>query len=210
MLKKIYLSPLGYIISFIQNILAFIQQPFMVYGVYNHVQKKFMKISRISSSVKIISKKKLDIADNVWVGHYSFLDASNGITIGRGVQTGPYVSIFTHSSHMTIRLLGEHYLQSDNRVGYIDGEVIIGDYTFIGTSSIIFPGVVIGKGCLIKAGSVVTRSIPDYAVVSGNPATVIGSVLDMDEKYFHNKKVQENYFDKQIIHDWQKNKQMEH
>lgn len=202
MLKKIYLSPLGYIISLIQNILAFVQQPFMVYGFYNKVQKRFMKLTRISSGTKILSKGQLDIEDNVWIGHYCLLDASNGVEIGKGVQTGPFVSIFSHSSHISIRLLGENYLQSDERVGYVDGKVVIGEYSFIGTSSAIFPGVTIGKGCLIKAGSIVTKSIPDFSIVAGNPAVVTGSVLDMDKKYFLNKVVQENYFDKEIIEEW--------
>jgi acetyltransferase-like isoleucine patch superfamily enzyme len=204
MLKKIYLSPLGYIISFLQNIFAFIQQPFMVYGFYNKVQRKFMKLTRVSSSVKIISKTKLDISNNVWIGHYSMLDASNGIKIGKGVQTGPFVSIFSHSSHISIRLLGKSYLQSNERIGYIDGKVVIGDYSFIGTSTTILPNVIIGKGCLIKVGSVITQSVPDYSIVSGNPATIEGSVFEIDEMYFNDKVVQENYFDKQIIENWQK------
>ncbi len=202
MLKIIYLSPLGYIISLIQNILAFVQQPFMVYGFYNKVQKRFMKLTRISSSAKILSKGWLDIEDNVWIGHYSLLDASNGIEIGKGVQTGPFVSMFSHSSHISIRLLGENYLQSDERIGYVDGKVIIGEYSFLGTSSVIFPGVTIGRGCLIKAGSIVSKSIPDFSIVGGNPAVVTGSVLDLDKKYFHDEIVQENYFDREIIEKW--------
>ena len=202
MLKKIYLSPLGYLISLIQNILAIAQRPFMVYGFHNKVQKRFMKLTRISSSAKILSKEKLDIDNNVWIGHYSLLDASNGVEIGKGVQAGPFVSIFSHSSHVSIRLLGENYLQSDERIGYVDGKVTIGEYSFIGTSSVIFPGVTIGKGCLIKAGSVVTKSIPDFSIAAGNPAVVTGSVLDMDEKYFHDKIVQRNYFDQEIMVTW--------
>ncbi len=211
MLKKIYLSPLGYIISFIQNVLAFVQQPFMVYGFYNKVQKRFMKLTRISSTTKVLSKGRLDIENNVWIGHYSLLDASNGIQIGKGVQTGPFVSIFSHSSHISIRLLGENYLQTDGRIGYVDGKVVIGEYSFIGTSSVIFPGTTIGKGCLIKAGSIVTKSIPDFSIVAGNPAIITGSVLDIDEKYFHDEIVQKNYFDKEIMGKWiNKNKDKDH
>ena len=202
MLKKIYLSPLGFVISFIQNILAFIQQPFMVYGFYNRMQKKFMKLTRISSTVKVIEKNKLDISDNVWIGHYSILDASGGIQIGEGVQTGPFVSIFTHSSHISIRLMGKKYLESKERIGLKKQKIIIGEYSFIGTSSTIFPGVLIGKGCLVKAGAVLTKSYPDYSIISGNPATVTGSVLKIDEKYFPDKVVQESYFDKDVIGRW--------
>lgn len=202
MLKKFYLSPLGYAISFVQNVLAFLQQPFMVYGFYNKVQKRFMKLTRISSSVKILSRGRLDIEDNVWIGHYSLLDASNDIEISKGVQIGPFVSIFSHSSHISIRLLGENYLQSDERIGYVEGKVIIGEYSFIGTSSVIFPGVKIGKGCLVKAGSVITKSIPDFSIVAGNPAIVTGSTLDIDKRYFDDEFVQKNYFDREIIENW--------
>ena len=204
MLKKIYLSPLVNVISFLQNLIAIVQQPFMVYGFYNSVQKKFMKLTRVSSNVKILSRKNLDMDENVWIGHYSLLDASNGIKIDQGVQTGPYVSVFSHSSHISIRLLGNNYLQSDKRIGYIDGKVEIGAYTFIGTMSAIFPGVTIGKGCLIKAGSVVTKSIPNFSIVSGNPAIVTGNVLDMDTKYFQNEVIQKSYFDQTIIEEWMK------
>jgi len=199
MLKKIYLSPLGYIISFIQNIFAIFHQPFMVYGYYNRIEKNFMKYTRISSNTKIMSNDMLDIKDGVWIGHYSLIDASNGVKIGKCVQTGSHVSIFSHSSHNSIRLLGDSYLSSDERVGYINSCVSIGDYTFIGTGSIIFPGTTIGKGCLVKAGSILTKTYPDYSIISGNPAKVVGSVIDMDKQYFTDKAVQENYFDKEII-----------
>lgn len=202
MLKKIYLSPIGYLISTFQNILSFFHEPFMVYGFYNRVQKKFMKHTRISSCSKIMNKNFFDVEDNVWIGHYSLLDASNGLKIGKNVQTGSHISIFSHSSHYSIRLLGDIYLNIDDRIGYIVGKVNIGDYTFIGSGTIIFPNVSIGKGCLIKAGSVVTNSFPDYALISGNPAIQIGVTTELDEKYFKEKTVQENYFDKEIIKNW--------
>ena len=147
----------------------------------------------------MVSKSKLDIGDDVWVGHYCVLDASNGLDIGKGVQTGSHISIYTHSSHISIRLLGESYLSSDDRIGYINGAISIGEYTFIGDSSIIFPGVDIGRGCLIKAGSIVNSSIPDFSIVSGSPAKVVGCVTDLDKKFFDNKMVKNTYFDKNLL-----------
>ncbi len=199
MLKRIYMSPLGYLISLIMNAVSFLQQPFMVYGFYNRVQKKFMKNTRISSSTKFISKHNLDIGDNVWIGHFCVIDASNKIKIGTGVQTGSHVSIYTHSSHISVRLLGKSYLSSDKRVGYVKGSVSIGDFAFIGDSTIVFSGVSIGKGCLIKAGSIVTRSMPEFSVVAGIPAKVVGSVLDIDDKYLTDPSVKESYFAPEII-----------
>ena len=51
--------------------------------------------------------------------------------------------------------------------------IIIGDDVWIGTCSIVLPGVKIGKGSVVGAGSVVTKDVPDYCVVAGNPARII-------------------------------------
>ena len=204
MLKIIYSSPIGYLISISMNILSIFHKPFMVYGFYNLVTKKFQKNTRVSSSTKLISRSKLDIGGDVWVGHYCVLDASNCLKIGRGVQTGSHISIYTHSSHISIRLLGESYLSSNDRIGYIDGAISIGEYTFIGDSSIIFPGVDIGKGCLIKAGSIINSSIPDFSIVSGSPARVVGCSIDLDKKFFDDDIVKNAYFDKDLLKDYKK------
>lgn len=55
----------------------------------------------------------------------------------------------------------------------VDSFVRIGRGSFIGVHSVILPNVSIGRGCVIGAGSVVTKSIPDYCVVSGAPAHVV-------------------------------------
>ncbi len=199
MLKKLYMSPFGYLISLIQNLISIVHKPFMVYGFYNNVQKRFFKYTRISSNTKVLEKNKLDLDDYVWIGHYSLLDASNNIEINKGVQTGSHISIFTHSSHNSIRLLGEAYISLNSRIGYVSGAVKIGEFTFIGSYSIIFPGVTIGKGSLIKAGTIVTSSFPDYSIIAGNPACKVGSTIDLDKKYFDNEIVKENYYCKELI-----------
>jgi acetyltransferase-like isoleucine patch superfamily enzyme len=52
-------------------------------------------------------------------------------------------------------------------------QIYIGDETWIGANAVILPGVFIGKHCVVAAGSVVTRNIPSYSVVAGNPARII-------------------------------------
>jgi virginiamycin A acetyltransferase len=52
-------------------------------------------------------------------------------------------------------------------------EIIIGNDVWIGNGSILLPGVKIGNGAVIAAGSVVTKDVPDYAIVGGNPANII-------------------------------------
>jgi acetyltransferase-like isoleucine patch superfamily enzyme len=206
--RIIYFSIVGRLISFVQNLLSVFSRPFMVYGYQSDQNRKFLKYTRISSSTTILNKENLNIEDNVWVWHYSILDASNGITIGKGCQIGAWVGIFTHSSHIAIRLYGgDSFIKTNlkERLGYIKAPVSIGEYSFIGARSIIMPGVQIGKGCLVAAGSIVTKSMPDYSVIVGNPAVIKGCTKDLDKKYFVNEIIRNNYFDMEVIEDFMKN-----
>lgn len=200
-LKKIYIGPLGMPIHFILFIIGRIFKPFMIYGYYDKSKKKFQKFTRISSTAVLSDNKKISIGDHCWIWHHSILDGSNGISIGEGVQIGAWVGIFTHSSHIAIRLHGRNYLKVDKheRVGYIRGAVSIGDYTFIGAGAKILPGVKIGKGCVISAGAMVTKNVPDYSIAAGNPAKVIGSTMDLDKKFLDAESIKEQYFDQQVI-----------
>lgn len=55
-------------------------------------------------------------------------------------------------------------------------DILIGDDTWLGTGSIILPGVSIGEGSIVGAGSVVTRDVPPYTIVAGVPARVVRSL----------------------------------
>lgn len=56
--------------------------------------------------------------------------------------------------------------------------VLIKREAFVGVNSIISPGVTVGQYALVAAGSVVTKDVPDYAIVAGNPAKIIGDVRE--------------------------------
>lgn len=89
------------------------------------------------------------------------------LRIGDNVMMGPDVTILTHT-HNIERTDIPMGLQ-----GSIVKEVIIGNDVWIGMRSIIMPGVTIGNGAVIGAGAVVTKDVPDYAIVGGVPAKVI-------------------------------------
>jgi acetyltransferase-like isoleucine patch superfamily enzyme len=199
LLKKFYLSKYGFVLSFLANLIANIQKPFMVYGIYDSDTKEFRKFTRISSSVKIMNKKNLKLADHVWIWHYSIVDATEGIEIEEGVQIGAYVGIFTHGSENSIRLLGKRFVDILNheRVGYTRGGIKIGKYTFVGAGATILPGVTIGKGCLIAAGAIVNKDIPDYSIVVGSPGQVKGSTLNLDERFLRESDFSDSYYDSQ-------------
>jgi len=64
--------------------------------------------------------------------------------------------------------------------GYSRGEIVVGEKSWIGAGAVILDGVRIGRGVIVGAGSVVTKNIPDYAVVAGVPAKVIRIREDKD------------------------------
>lgn len=92
------------------------------------------------------------------------------VRIGRDVMIGPDVMIYA---------LGHQTARTDVPMidqGFVEpSEVTIGDDVWVGARSIILPGVVIADGVIVGAGSVVTKSVPPYTLVAGNPARVVRS-----------------------------------
>ncbi len=153
----------------------------MVYG-YIDRNGVYLKRTRISNTAHIFAEDRLVIEDNVFVGHFSVLDATFGLTIEEGCQIGFFTGIFTHSSHDAIRLYGKAYMDVVEKVAYHTAPVHIGAYTFIGAHATISPGTVLGKGCIVSAYSLVSGTFPDFSIISGNPAKVVGSVQEKDRR----------------------------
>ena len=144
---------------------------------------QFLPHVRISESTVISFPVNLNLADNLFIGHYNFIEASHGISIEEGVQITNYCSILTHSSHVSIRLYGKSYLGKKDPIGYKKGPVSIGCYTFVGPHVTIMPNTTIGKGSLVAAYSLLKGDYPDFSIIAGNPAQVVGDTREMDKKY---------------------------
>ena len=155
--------------------------PRMRTGLYHN--GVLLKDVRISESTVLSFPKYLILEENIFIGHYNFIEASNGITIEEGVQLTNYISVLSHSSHISIRLYGAHYRKHKDLIGYKKGTVHIGKYCFIGPHATIMPGTKIGKGSLVAAYSFVKGEFPDFSIIGGNPAKVIGSTKDLDKSY---------------------------
>ncbi len=201
MFRKLYLSPFGYVISFMLRLFSWVHKPFMVYGYRNRKTGKFQKHTRISSSAKLLNKKNIDLADNIWIGHYCLVDGTGGVSLGEGVQLSSHTVVYSHSSQDAIRILGKHFMEieASQRPGYKLRPVTIGDYTFVGTSSVILPGSAIGKGCIIGAGSVVNGTIPDFAIAVGNPAKIVGDTRKRDSERFKELIDTEKYYEPGVL-----------
>jgi len=189
-LRKIYLSPLARFVSLIQNFLSFFHKPFMVYGYKNKVIQKFQKHTRISSSAILMSRENINIDDHVWVWHYTIIDGTAGVKIGKGCHIGGYVGIFSHGSHNSLRYMGTEYIYTpyQERKGYIFGPIFIGEFSFVGAGSKILPGVNIGKNCIVASNAVVSSDVEDFQIVGGIPAKVIGDTRDVDKKFLESIK----------------------
>lgn len=150
-------------------------------------QGKALPHTRISPAACIEHEDRLVLGDHVYIGPFNFIEASGGITLEDGVQITSHVAIVTHSSHRALRLLGEHYVDGPAadgapRPGWIAGPVHVGAWSFIGPHSLIEAGTRIGRGSIVCAGSFVRGSFPDFAVLDGRPARVVGDAREGDEK----------------------------
>jgi len=106
------------------------------------------------------------------------------ITIGNGVTISSNIRILTHD--WAVDTVYHSFATADESkrpFGRLQ-KVEIGDFSFIGTDSVIMPGCKIGKGVIVGAGSVVRGKIPDFSIVIGNPAKVIGDSRDYCKKFF--------------------------
>lgn len=108
------------------------------------------------------------IGKKCWIGPFTLLDGSGGLTIGDYCHISAGVQIYTHD---TIK-----WVLSGGRQPYERNCTAIGDCCHIGSMSIIMKGVNIGDHCVIGANSFVNKDIPPYSVAVGSPARIIGSV----------------------------------
>lgn len=114
------------------------------------------------------------IGDDVSIGSNAmFMSARARVVIGNHVMFGPNVSIIT-GDHRT-DILGRYMITitNDEKRPGDDRDVVLEGDNWIGASAIILKGVRIGRGAVVAAGAIVTRDVPPYAIVGGNPARLI-------------------------------------
>jgi len=128
---------------------------------------------------------KITIGQNTFIGA-SHLVCSKAITIGNDVLIAWGSTIVDHNSH-TIRFSHRkddvgNWLHGEKDWSNVQrGEVVIKDKAWIGFNSIILKGTTIGEGSIIGAGSVVTKDVPSWTIVAGNPAKIIREIPE-DER----------------------------
>lgn len=121
------------------------------------------KGSAIHMHLKLYNPFNIVIGEDSIVGEGTVLDGRDKLVIGNHVDIASEVMIYN----------AEHDVKDPNFKA-ISAPVIIEDYVFIGPRAIVLPGVTLKKGCVVGAGAVVTKDIPEYSIVGGVPAKHIG------------------------------------
>lgn len=123
---------------------------------------------------------KISIGDNCFVGDHSRIWSGDSVIIGNNVLISHDVNIIDTNSHeinITERVSAYKKLmkegQPSEKGSIITKPIVIKDDAWINFNSIILKGVTIGKGAIVAAGSVVSKDVPDYSIVAGNPAKVV-------------------------------------
>ncbi len=124
---------------------------------------------QISRGFDFICPERISIGDHVYIGPSCSISAIGGVVIKSGTIIGPRLTVYSANHNYVVA----------NAVPYDDvvlpGKVVIGENTWIGGNVVIVPGVNIGEGCIIGAGSVVVKDSPPCSVLGGNPAKIIAT-----------------------------------
>lgn len=149
-----------------------------------------MTIKAILTEIRKKLKGRLAVAKE------NGLVVEDGVTIMGGVDFGsePYLIVLRKNCRISSDVLlithdggtwafRNHWDRYKDVIKY--GRIEIGEETFVGARSIIMPGVKIGRNCVVAAGSVVTKDVPDYTVVAGVPAKKISTTMEYAEKCFN-------------------------
>jgi chloramphenicol O-acetyltransferase type B len=126
--------------------------------------------------VALWAKNRISIGHNFYIGRYSQIECD--AEIGNDVIFGNYVALVGRYDHHYQQIgvptrLASQIRDSDYSWKGLDSKVSIGDDVWVGYGAIILSGVTIGNFGIVAAGAVVTKDVPEFAIVGGNPARVI-------------------------------------
>lgn len=134
-------------------------------NIYNY------RLSKLYKNNSFMGNNNITDLNNFKIGKYScikdsYIESSGIVEIGSYVHCGKNLIILSSNHIYDDDLIPFNYDYNYKRV-------IINDYVWIGDNVKILPGVTIGEGAIVAMGAVVCKDVPNYAVVGGNPASII-------------------------------------
>jgi acetyltransferase-like isoleucine patch superfamily enzyme len=124
---------------------------------------------------KIYGRPKLVIGNNTTLNYRTVISVAKEVRIGNHCAIAEETKIFDNNSNSL------DYRNREIREEDV-GSIIIDDHVWIGMSSIMMKAMTIGRGAVVAAGSVVTKTVPPFTVVAGNPATIVKKIEIPQEK----------------------------
>lgn len=135
---------------------------------------------------------------NMTVGDYAsipkgatFYCTEAPLTIGKKVIFGPHPTIITGDHRVDV--IGKYIMDSTEKLPENDAPVVIEDDVWTGANVTILKGVTIGRGSVIAAGAVVTKSFPPYSIIGGVPAKVLKMRFSEEEIEEHEEKLRQPF-----------------
>ncbi|MFG3093408.1 acyltransferase [Streptomyces sp. NPDC048202] len=136
---------------------------------YRATMGSFGRSCRVYSGVFLHYPWNISVGDRCVINSGVHITAPVQVAVGSSVLIGPYVVINS----------GSHEYRDRNRPirgqGHKLGPITIEDDAWIAAHAVLLPGVTIGRGAVVAAGAVVTRSVEPFSIVGGVPAAPIGS-----------------------------------
>jgi len=155
---QLYFLALG-AINTLHGWLPFVLRP----ALYRLCRFQIERSATLQGGVRFFHVGRLTVGEGTLINRGVYLDNRMGIRIGRQVSIAHDARIYTlgHDPH-------------DANFAAKGAPVAIDDYAVVFAGAMLMPGVHLGEGAVVMAGSVVTKSVPPYRIVGGNPAQDIG------------------------------------
>jgi acetyltransferase-like isoleucine patch superfamily enzyme len=147
------------VVNTVHGLLPFWMRP----GLYRLCRFDIARSATLQGGVRFFHLGRLSVGDGTIVNRGVYLDNRGGLAIGQQVSIAHDVRIYTmgHDVH-------------DISFATKASPVTIDDYAVLFAGAMVMPGVHLGTGAVVMAGAVVTKSVPPYRIVGGNPAVDIG------------------------------------
>jgi len=139
--------------------------------IYRPFLKKCGRNFQVALNAKLEHLHEIEVGNDVYIGHGSWVSGlRGGVCLDDEVMLGPFVKMIA-SNH--------RFENGSARFAKGQGEHIsIGKGTWIASGAIVMAGVTVGESCLLAAGCVVTKDVPDHTIVMGVPARAIETTTD--------------------------------
>lgn len=149
--------------------------------------------AQIGKATIVKSNSQL-VPRNMYLDDYVLIQDNNNFISHKGklfVKKYSVISsgcIIVPSTHM-LKVGVPFYLSAMKHIGDVDKDIIIEEDCWIGAGCILLPGITIGRGCVVGAGSVVTKNLPPYSVSVGSPSKIIATKFDYNDCISHEQKL---------------------